>query len=539
MAKPGVAKGNDPAGTKRPALLPDDCEIGFELYGEDDGAEVFRSAPACMKREGDAVSLPTVLDLYYGEHLYYPFDRGMCGNEGQLADANKSIYRCQWNGVFRDRFPITFRIFATEGSPTTVDEAIQLIHVFRNGKLAFKWTAPAQTVTEVLIPGEQLESDGVPHLAPIDLRVYPTGTADETLLELDVAKPENELRRRLELMATTALSESFTESSDAVKCLLSQVDELRNVMAKEVGASAPAPLAKGATTCPTEKGQLVALYEEAKAHAAKEATATGERLLTEVEKRLSLDIETLLSQLRTKKAELEAKLAASPAAADVIAEIEKIAGIIAALDRVATKMLEILDAGNDVVVAVKTDVKKLTSDPAEAARLHGKVAEALAEEGDFFEPYGKNPAPVADERILDMEYSDGLQGFAFAPWLGIPFRTNAKSQPSPTYGLPIIDVVGFRYQWAASRFADIRFVPLGSMVFEDLRRPDDPATGSEDEGEGVIRWALVPSISVANFKFGVAILPYASPQPGAARYIRFVAGADLFKLISGRDLEGF
>jgi hypothetical protein len=528
---PGLPNAAQPI-KEQPPALEDECQLAFEMYQADVDEIRFRSAPACIRSGGKALAMPSSVTLYYlpYQNPFAPGDREMCADEGvEVVVDKKRTWRCQWNGVFRDRFPMTFRFFVppqADESKSVVDVGthIQMIHVFRNGRLVFKWTPDAQKRAEVIVPGGSIESHAVPHLADLDLRVYPTGTPiDDATAARAVEKAKDQLEGRLKIAATTALDTVFADTKKEVQCTLARFDKLRQAVAEAAKAPEPKPIiATPPADCPSPTA-LADLYRETKGIAGDKAKAAIEALAA----RMGADA-------KQAAALLEAGLAALQAS-----ETEKIAAIkqqLAALDQIAAETAALLDSAASAVATAKAEVTEFVRDSDQAALVHAKVAEALAKEGDFFEAYGENPPPTGVERTLEMAYADGIQAFWLAPWSGIPFTTKARLEPSGTYVIPIIDVVGWRWQWARSRFADAR-VAVGSMVLTD--RTDDNGDGNTNNDQAV-RWAFVPSVSIANLKFGVAILPAADPQPDdSLRRIRFVAGADLFKLISGRDLEAF
>ncbi|AGP36358.1 hypothetical protein BE04_33455 [Sorangium cellulosum] len=508
---------------------PANCEIAVQLLDARAPKKVtFMSEPACMQAKGSALTFPTTMTLHYKERLGPPYDRDLCADEAVGPETTKGdkLYSCQWNGTFRDRHPMTFRIFsahtpAANDAPLDIGTRIQLIHVFRNGKLVFKWLPPALPVTEVLIHGSAIEGEGIPHLAPLDVRVYPVGAdVSADLLALDVSKSREQLKTRLAVATSAAVATGVPRTNDSVKCLVMQIDLLRQTIATEYQLGPVAALSTPADKCDVEGSQdLVVDYQNAKAKG-REAL---ERFAGAVSAELGVRRQVLIGQIDSLVAAAPPGLAARKAA---LAQDLKL------LDALITDTATILDgAVNALDVAVK-EARALARDPQKAAEVHAKVAEALTREGDFFEPYGTNPEPTGHERMLEMTYRDAFQWYFLQPWNGLPMRTDGEITPSPTIAIPVIDVVGLRYQWAASRFAELRIAPFASMVLTDSAGGND-----KDDGPDVIRWAWAPSVSIGNLRMGLAILPFANEQGNAARYVRFVFGADLYKLITGTAIE--
>lgn len=97
----------------------------------------------------------------------------------------------------------------------------------------------------------------------------------------------------------------------------------------------------------------------------------------------------------------------------------------------------------------------------------------------------------------------------------------------------MIDLLGFRVQFGRSRFADFRMA-LGGSGFEDKEK-----ASAEDATRRVFNWAAHASVGFGTVKLGLGMVfnNRSSFDGDPARRLRVIVGADLLKLITGRNIE--
>ena len=139
-----------------------------------------------------------------------------------------------------------------------------------------------------------------------------------------------------------------------------------------------------------------------------------------------------------------------------------------------------------------------------------------------------------------MRYSDHLQLFFIAPWTGFPVSTKGKADFSGANLIPILDAIGGRWQPSGSRFADFRIgVGVTALSFNakvpQLTLSDTNAITLTTAEQPQLRFAPEGNLSIANFKFGCAVA-IGGNLPTIER-VRFLVGADLYKILSGVNLE--
>ncbi|APR81336.1 Hypothetical protein A7982_06683 [Minicystis rosea] len=207
----------------------------------------------------------------------------------------------------------------------------------------------------------------------------------------------------------------------------------------------------------------------------------------------------------------------------------------AALDNVDAMIKQGLDAIDQTVVLqgeLRKDVVRFANSTDEQARLFLRVANNLQGTSPF-EQMRDNPEALPGERALGMRYSDRWQFFGIAPWTGFPVGLNGQADFSAANLIPIIDVVGIRYQWVGSRFADVRAgLGLTALSFSI----PDPKTPTSSTSQ--FRFAPELNLGLANLKVGVSFAVGGTGLTDTER-LRVLFGADLYKLISGNNLEVF
>jgi hypothetical protein len=144
-----------------------------------------------------------------------------------------------------------------------------------------------------------------------------------------------------------------------------------------------------------------------------------------------------------------------------------------------------------------------------------------------------------------MEYGDPFQFFGLAPWHGVPFRLTRN--PGASLGIqnaiPILDVVGFRYQWGSGRSTSIR-AGLGLMYFQDedvvrMQMPSSGAGGMSAVTESVFNFAIEANVSWTGLIVGAGYVTNDRSYAGKADWARFrlIVGADLLKVFGNRWAE--
>ena len=94
-------------------------------------------------------------------------------------------------------------------------------------------------------------------------------------------------------------------------------------------------------------------------------------------------------------------------------------------------------------------------------------------------------------------------------------------------------MVGLRYQWATSRLAEVRGAFGVTALSFTTKDEKDPASDISQ-----LRFAPEFNLGLGNLKLGISYAVGGSGLTGEER-VRFLVGADLYKLISGNNLEVF
>lgn len=565
------------------------CQLTMELLYKDDGDYAIRSARECIKRKDGQLGFDGTIELFFKPRILTPTDYKYCADESKPVGVSKDgVRKCTWNNSFRDKFPISFRFALTDAAKaggekgegkTKLRDLLQLIQIFRNGELVYRWVPVNDNAGVIEIEGERLEGTGIPHRAPFDLRLYPADVdLAQEVIDREPKKRQSKLTRRFEVATQAAVSTALPKSDKQVRCFLAQLDVLREKVSALARLPAPTKLAADASGCrdAEESATLRATLgktpdfaqaysdlkseareglEEAIAKLEEEATAALSSLgvatkvdFAKIKERLTEVVKQFEKDLAVTEAKLESAKKAVPADGELtvsalavkVAEIEqsidRIKDLLQQLDTIVAATMGTLDEGIELVGALKLDFEGLIADPKRsAAAVHQAVASDLSKEGDFFDPYGENPSATGDEAIIAMEYSDKLQAYFLTPWNGVPIRLSGDDllEESGTFAIPIIDLVGWRYQFGRSRFTEMRWA-VGSAIIDDaIEAPD-----SQTAGDSEIRWAGVLSFSAFNLRVGLGVVPSADNIAEDPRNLfRVFAGVSLYKLITGRDIE--
>jgi len=510
------------------ATETNECDVALQLWYSPEGFESDKyaivSEPKCVKRSDEAIRFDPNIKLFFHPRHSYPnsSDYAYCAGKSTPTD-KEGIKTCSWNRKFRDAFPLSFRIWSPSGK-RPLREFVQLVDVFRNGSLTYRSDVPH---TAVLIDGDVLAGDGIPHLADFDLRLYPAGiTLDQELLRREVRQGGDKLRRRFEIVGQVAFDELAGELKGEAKCLVGRVDAVRAELARLAGDPEPLPILQeqAAEGCNSARHQssLQEKYEGLKGLAAD----TLKRRSDEIAEEVKSDLNREATYLRRALDDLWGRYNA--------AKDTKAADTMRRIDGLVVETLSAIDDAAVLATRISDDLQSFAKDDQRQLAAFRAVVKNLQDEGDFFEPYGSNPPEKNGEAIVKMAYADAFQFFFLTPWNGaaVRFADKLHTEPGVSYAIPILDGAGIRLQYGRSRWADTRLA-VGTMVFEDNDQDNDP-----DARE--VRWALQANVGISNLRFGLAWVPAAADQTEDSyfhNHFRMLLGVDLYKLITGRSLE--
>lgn len=474
---------------------------------------------------------------------------------------------------------------------------IRLLRVYRNSELVYRWVSsdaleatPLSGKHVLLIPGEALTERLMPHLAQLDLRLLGTdATIDAAMLNEEIAaRHATTLDRIQDALNAAAGSEVF-----AVGGLKGKIEALE-VEAKEIACESRALVdPTWASTCKTSPlppgSSLTELYTRLREGAAAEAQKLHSKAEAELlqyaaalDKKGQEKLETFKkeatdywygrltsqdgwskllkdAQAKSKVAELAATADAAafqalaaqhtiplPSTVDAAllgwfklrASETRLEDILAKGDKLIMSALGTVRNASELVATLRADMKKLASDDRAQALLFRDVHKSL-EETSVFSQYADNPPRAEGEKILLMKYSDQHQWYTLAPWHGVSVRVTEDffdTDLNAATLIPVIDVVGSRWQLSKSRFGDVR-VALG--VANTFETGEVATTGPDGEPATKERqlYRFVPQLSfgAATFRIGVGLAIGAGEFDSVSDRIRIFFGADLVKFISGRN----
>lgn len=447
------------------------------------------------------------------------------------------------------------------------------------------------------IPGAALRGHLMPHQAPIDIRVIDAATnVDQSELEREVSsrrsQAEESFRKVLSgakayVVRETELESQLMKLEENAKKLMADGKALFELNPNPADASKTCKALEAQRNANADKPSLAMLYCQLKWGAANEANTAR----VDIEAKIAAEIKLLNSNARIaldtfkievarywrkqeeawgptiEQARAKGKLAVL-AAAENESKFKELAGqdipmptaggsfswfklrasgavledILKSGDSIIFSALSLVDDVHVFFEQVREDVKAVVEDDHKKARLFQDIHGALSET-TVFEQYAENPAPLAGETVLPMKYYDPFQIYLLAPWNGVSFRPNDGLQPevSAMTLVPIIDGIGFRWQVGQSRFGDIRLALGVAGAMEEIEAETTAAgAGSDETKEAREVFSLIPQINVglANFRFGLGYAAWSGEDFSAGtERLRLFIGADLFKLISGRNFE--
>lgn len=559
FAGPPAAVAADPADAK-------ECEVYLKLAFKKDGctpAPDVRSEDICIKRTGENLKISDQIKLFFTDTLAGRFG-SFCYGHKRLDITNKekataaSAARvdfnllaiipkteCQWNGHYNNGYPFDIIFWTTKPEP--LSRYIKLIRILRNGKLAFSWNGIEQSNRGLFIKGTWLKAMNLPHLADFDLRITGPGVQiPEEIINAKAVPRVTEWQLQLGRMKVAVDASVSTLAPTTKKhwaCVQWHVRALEDaahilsgsltpVASCDFSCRVPKPRELTAVdSCPTPNVQsagltpLRDLYEKYKTNTAEEAQNKVRDELKKFGIAAKLDLQPLLAQLRT-------ELGSNPTIDKAHEAIEK-------LDMIASHSLSITDQLIGSTLEIRESIVQLGKDSAQQAKLVSNIADTLEKEPSVFEARVANPPAFAGEQELHMEYGDRHQYFLLTPWNLVSFRLTQNPGTTPGWEnlIPAIDLVGYRFQWAKSRFADMR-IGIGGYMAKDAL-PDVDAAGQATTKD-VYNFGLELNLGLGGFKFGVGyLLTNSAGQSGLepADRVRVLIGADLVKLITGRNLE--
>lgn len=537
----------------------DTCEVRLYLESTDGAIVACDSndgyAGVCVKRQGSPLIVPAGIQLWLRngrsvdtDHVWGLFWRRnstpICA-ESDLKDDND---QCSWNGIVRDKFRLTFRVASARQVPLA--RYVAAIRFYLNGEQKFAWTAN-DLQREVQIPN--------------------TAFGDARLLPYDV-------NFDLHLIAPAGSPEISTQKiiEESLPGQLSRLAQTSLLTIQSLGANLDQELAKN-LTCLSEhlrftSGVLVQLAQfeilepgEVNSSNSSACESLGDGYEVEVLKSYfdSIDAGTSLAQEEQQKAEkllndlsswlanqsgaeihaIEEKLVelGGPSAADLV----KVSKYVKDLKGKLQAVRSLDEATRDGIVRsitaarqIASHVRRVARDTSAQNQIFRDYAARLEANGGPFAERHPNPPPAVDSSVLFMRYVDVFQTFVLAPWHAVPIRItglHAGGELSAGNALPVIDVVGARWQWSRSRFADLR-LGLGAFYLPDVYTSN--AGTPNQTTQDVFNPGVEANVALANFHAGLGYVVGDRVQANTFNSrARLMIGVDLYKLVSGENLE--
>jgi hypothetical protein len=524
----------------------------------------------CIKRHGELLKLPAAILI--GAAPDGPSLERFCVEEKQASlplgaaqvCKNCRVNVCTWNGVFHAARPFTVTLLAESGK---VADFVEFVRIYRNGDLMSAWNRVSDQPDpkRIAMGGDSLRANWAaathpPHLSAMDIRVIPRTSS---VLEGVDTKTRNDSQRFAEMLkdafgaAANVALPSASPARKSFDCLEQQLKAASGVIMRRVNGQTPleplpegcAPLIDAGGETPLSeayrdtKNQATQELEQLKANAYADIARYRDELLNKVpEGKGDALIAILKDQLTPAQVAtvdacaLEIERSGSEAACFRALQqlpgfpkqnLENFLAAARAIDRDLTTVLEAADEARLLANELSTTVKNLTRDTNQQAQVFNAFAQSIMDNGDPFEARRNNPPLLAGEQMIPMQYSDKFQGFLLAPWNGVPLQVNNQmdAELNAATALPIVDAFGFRYQWAKTRFADFRLAAGIGYVQSTLPSGKEQAAAMPNA-----------SIGLANLKVGFGFVT-GGGFPGFEDRLRLVVGADLYKLITGSNVE--
>jgi hypothetical protein len=545
------------------------------------------SERVCVLAADGPIAVPRDFKIWMNDRASWD-NYGLCLDGVEHPSAEVAV--CRWNGVFRDSYPWTF-VFTGKN----VADAAQAVRVFRNGELVWTWVPrPGARLEELVIEGKDLLGHLIPQDSAIDVRILPAGvTVDQSVLAAKVEKRPSQWQVQLGIAREALLSSPSVAGGilrEKVECLHHRVELVNHYAGRIAGATAgkpstPAGCDADVPSPPAES--LLAKYRTLRGKAAGE--------VDDAEQELKQSISAYRERLGKKEREQLAKFeeqtrlfwegkgtwwpAGSHTDAERAAYLKdmedpavlrsvvaggvpsvwngrvpteaelwwlrtrgtpaELALVLRQADALVSQGLGAVDDTLALVSELRKDAVRVASSPDEQARLFLRTAQSL-QNTPIFDGRVDNPEPLPGERALTMKYSDHWQWFSIAPWNAFPVSLKGKAEFDGANLIPIVDLLGWRYQFSGSRLGDLR-VGVGATVLAFTVRKEQTLAGGGTELVDREQLRIVPEANVgfANVKLGVA---RAFRPPNAWQdheEWRLLVGADLYKLVSGKNVEVF
>jgi len=456
---------------------------------------------------------------------------------------------CEWSGQFHAARPFTFTLqgygTAAVADSSALSRFMQLIQVWRNGELVYRWAPKPTGETMLVIPGKVLTvrssiiaASLPPHLADFDLRIFPAGIdVDARVLSLKAMSEEEARARRWESVSGLALDSILAQVDPELKKSIScYVHQLRVLGAKYGAVVAKQDIPEDhdcqviAPELTVPATSLIDTYASLEGAAATELDDAETRILHVLQERAKL-LGSLVSKARDALvAEIKKRGEGSPHKE-----------LVSKVDALAKDALQVVDDTARLVRALRGEGVRLAADPESKLAAYNQFVPQLASSNTIFEARKDNPLPIEGERSLSMEYSDRFQAFMLAPWFGVPFRlvgSTVGADLNETVAIPILDLIGLRWQMGKSRFGDIRLGLIGIAAFkEPLPVSTELGVPIGDQTEDTFGVAPEMSLGFGTFQAaaGYVVTKHDYYHEHRERRFRLFFGADLIKLLFGKN----
>lgn len=530
----------------------------------------------CIKRSGQALELPSTI-LIARDAAGGPALKRFCRDTQRQftivppiaapGSEQVRVNACTWDGTFHSTRPFTFTLLTA--ADARVADYVEAFRIYRNGDLMAAWNyvsdqpAPHKVVISgTMLTTGPLAASQPPHLAAMDLRIIPreVGIAHAVDMEArsDRARFQAKLTTAFSSAGRTLLTPAEQQSFD---CLREQlIAASHTIMADVTEQPALRPLPTGCTPLIAAGGgaPLSAAYRDAKHQSPQKLRSLRDGAMMQIAQHRANLTAAIPANAQPLLTTIYVGLMATVPAADQAAvsacisqfgmpgsdikcfnELRSRQGIgnkldtliqtAQVIDQNITVALQTADEATLLATAIYERGREALESPRKQAQIFNAFAQSLATQPDVFEPRRDNPPLIASEQRLEMQYADSVQGFVLAPWHGVPLHVNRDfgTDFSAATAVPMLDVAGLRFQWARSRFADFRMA-FGVGYIETTDENDDDQA------------AALPHVSLGlgTFKLGGG-LAIGKDLGDAGDRLRLLVGADLFKLISGSNVEAF
>jgi hypothetical protein len=537
----------------------------------------------CIKRVGQPVQVPSGIIIAtddggpslnrFCEDDYKWY--ALVPPEGTAAE-NTWVRGCTWNGTFHSTRPFTFTLMTR--TDVAVADYVEAFRVYRNGDLMAAWNSASDAPNphRVVLDGRLMVTGTFaatqpPHMAAMDLRILPRETGVTHELQIEVREDRARFITRVSTAAKAAADVALPPGTDARKsleCLVAQISSASATIQAMVDKPALVQMPKGCTPLIDAGGAtpLSDAYRDIKNQTEEQLqsirTKAEEAVVAkrqEAIKKISPEVLSVLQKVvdwaKTSAGLTAAQVAAVAAvegcvktfgslpeedkacvdklralAPDVVAKIQPLIDSAVLLDQDLSILLRTADEARLLAANLYDRTRDTLKDPNKQAQIFNAFTASLNTQGGVFEPHRDNPPLIASEQRLEMAYSDPWQGFVLAPWNAVPLRVSdeVEADLNAAVVIPILDLGGVRYQWSRSRLADFRGA-VGVGFIETQEANSDSK-----------RAAFLPNVSlgVGTFKLGLGYA-FGKHIGDGADHLRVLVGADLFKLISGSNIEAF